>query len=128
MAPAHHAAQIEHGVGGYPAIGQGRGLDEQEPVPVGAGEGLGRAFVHGERRRDVEQHHPPYPLGRVERQPVSDPGTAVVRADDEALVTERGHQGDRVGPPSPACCAPHAWHPLLDGQSRRSRAGPSQRR
>jgi hypothetical protein len=58
MAPAHHAAHVAHRVGGDQRLGQRRRLDQEEPVPVGLGKGLGRVLVHGERGRDVEQQHP----------------------------------------------------------------------
>mmetsp|Transcript_6402 Transcript_6402/g.26190 ORF Transcript_6402/g.26190 Transcript_6402/m.26190 type:complete len:216 (-) Transcript_6402:239-886(-) len=94
--PAHAVAQIGRGVGFDQPFGQRRGLDQQEPVPVGAREGLGRALVHGQRRRDVEQHQPRDRLGVVQRQPVGHPRTAVVRQHREALVAEGAHQGHGV--------------------------------
>ena len=48
--------------------------------------------------------------GRVERQAMRDAGAAVVGADVEALVAERGHQRDRIGGHRRACCARRAWH------------------
>ena len=79
LARAHHVAHVGRRIGLDQALRQRRRLDQEEPVPVGAGEGLGRLLVHGQRRRDVEQHQPLAPLRMVQRQPVRDAGAAVVR-------------------------------------------------
>ena len=49
-----------------------------------------------EGRQDVEEREPLHPPGMVERQPVSDPGAAVVGRHREADVAQRLHDGDHV--------------------------------
>ena len=96
MAAPHDVSKVGHRIGLDQAFGQRRRLDQEEPVPVGAREGVGRAFVHRQRRRDVQQHHPRHRARVVQRQPVGNPRAAVVGADGEALEAQRAHQAECV--------------------------------
>ena len=73
------------------ALRHRRGLDQEEPVPIGAGEGIGRAAIHLAGRRDVEGGELQHAFAMVERQAVRDAGATIMRADEEALVAQRAH-------------------------------------
>ena len=66
-------------------------------MEIERGERAVGGFVHGERRRDVEQHQTLDGIGMIQRHPVRDARAAIVRADEEALEAEVAHHGDLIG-------------------------------
>ena len=54
-------------------------------------------FIHGQRRRDVEQHQTLDGIGMIERHPVSDARAAIVRAHEEFIEAEMAHDRDLIG-------------------------------
>ena len=93
---AHDAAHVACRIGFDQRLGQRRRLDEEEPVPVRPREVEGRALVHAERRRDVEQHQPLDCARMIGRQPVRGPRAAVVREHAEVLEALLAHDGECV--------------------------------
>ena len=94
------AAELVVQVGQWVAVnhglGQGRGLDQMEPVVVGAGKGHVGGGVHVERGRNVDHAQLAHPARVVQRQAVRHPATAVVAADREARHAQRVHQLNQV--------------------------------
>ncbi|MDH6595116.1 hypothetical protein M2165_005005 [Variovorax sp. TBS-050B] len=101
MPSAHHAAHVAHRIGGDQRLGQRRRLDQEEPVPVGAGERIGGVLVHRERGRDVEQQHAIDRIRMVRSQTVGHARAAVVRQHAEALEAVVPHRGQRIERHSP---------------------------
>ncbi len=95
-AAAHHAAQVELRVALDQRLRQRRRADQEEPVPVGAGEGLVGLGVHRQGWRNIQQHHALHGLGMVQRQAMGDPGTTVVGQYRERVKAQRLHQFDAV--------------------------------
>ena len=85
------AFQVIVRIGADQPLRQVEGLDQEEPVIIGGGEGPVGPLVHGMGGRDVEQGSLLDALRVVERQAVGDPGAAVVADHGEALEAERGH-------------------------------------
>ena len=95
-APAHDLAHIGGGIGLDQALGQRRGLDEEEPVPVGARKGLAGLLVHGQRGRNVQQHQTLHAGGIVHGQPVRHARAPVMRQHAEMLMAQPCHQPQQV--------------------------------
>ena len=69
-AGAAFLAPIGLGIGPDHPLREWRWLDQEEPVPIGAGEGVCGVGVHFAGGRDVERRQPRHAVRVVERQPV----------------------------------------------------------
>ena len=86
----------EFGVGADEAFRQGKGLGEEEPMPVTKCEAHIGASEMLAGRQNVENGEPDHGLGEVESQPVGTPATAIVASDVEAIEPQPAHHRDRV--------------------------------
>ncbi len=77
-------------------LGQTVGLDEEEPVVVGRGEGLIRVREQGAGGDDVEHGRALHGGRVVQGHPVHDPAAAIVPGHREAREAEGRHRGDDV--------------------------------
>ena len=84
-------AQVGLRIGGDHHLGEWCRLDQEEPVPIGAGKGVAGVAVHFARRRDIEHAEPFYAIGVIKCQPVGHAAAAIVAGNAELLMTEGGH-------------------------------------
>ena len=71
---------------------QRRRADQEEPVPVGAGEGFVGLCVHRQGGGDVEQHHALHGVRMIEGEAMGHARATVVGEDRELLEAQRLHQ------------------------------------
>ena len=83
-------------IGADDRLRNGSRLRQEEPVPVGHGEGHVGAPVVLPGGEDVEDGEPLHPFRVIERQAVGDPPAPVVSDEREILEAEMAHHGDLV--------------------------------
>ncbi|MNT43058.1 hypothetical protein D3C72_1795090 [compost metagenome] len=93
---AQLGVQVGAGVAANHGLGQRRGLDQVEPVVVGARKVHVGAGVHVERGGDVDHAQFAHACCVVQRQAVRHAAAAVVAAQEESVVPQRGHKFGHV--------------------------------
>ena len=86
---AHFSKIKEFGVGADEAFRQGKGLGEEEPMPITKCEAHVGASEMLAGRQNVENGELDPGLGKIESQPIGAPATAIVASDVEAIESPR---------------------------------------